>query len=148
QAGYATKGRLLRDATVGRLHPPCERSPIPPTAPVAPPVHRRRAAAANPPCNRSQYHPNFPANQRRLMRAPAPQGGPNAKAITLRARAEPMGSARRTAPDMRERARAFRLARRHSLLVKMLRMMLPIGGVSLSLFYALTLSDSWQFGPG
>ena len=69
-------------------------------------------------------------------------------AITMRARAAPMGSARRTAPDMRERARAFRLARRHSLLVKMLRVVLPIGGVSLSLFYALTLGDSWQFGPG
>src|SRR5262245_62015055 len=68
-------------------------------------------------------------------------------AITMRAGARPMGS-RRAAPDMRERTRAFRLARRHSLLVKLLRVMLPIGAVSLSLFYALTLSDSWQFGPG
>ena len=69
-------------------------------------------------------------------------------AITMGARAAPMGSARRAALDMRERARAFRLARRHSLLVMMLRVMLPIGALSLTLFYALTLSVSWQMGPG
>ncbi len=68
-------------------------------------------------------------------------------AITRGARAAPMGSARK-ASDVKERARAFRLARRHSLLVKMLRLVLPIGALSLSLFYALTLSVSWQFGPG
>jgi LPS export ABC transporter protein LptC len=69
-------------------------------------------------------------------------------AITTGARAAPMGSARRAAPDTRERARAFRLARRHSLLVGMLRVMLPIGAVSVSLIYALTLGVSWQLGPG
>ncbi|MBO0742765.1 MAG: LPS export ABC transporter periplasmic protein LptC, partial [Hyphomicrobiaceae bacterium] len=69
-------------------------------------------------------------------------------AITMRPRAAPMGSARKAAPDTRERARAFRLARRHSLLVKMLRVVLPVGAASLSLIYALTLSDSWQLGPG
>ena len=53
-------------------------------------------------------------------------------AITMGARAAPMGSARRAALDMRERARAFRLARRHSLLVMMLRVMLPIGALSLT----------------
>jgi LPS export ABC transporter protein LptC len=69
-------------------------------------------------------------------------------AITMGARAAPMGSARRVAPDARERARAFRLARRHSLLVKMLRVLLPVGAASLSLLYALTLGVSWQMGPG
>src|SRR5215470_3774512 len=69
-------------------------------------------------------------------------------AIMRRARAAPMGSARRAASDVKERGRAFRLARRHSLLVKMLRLLLPIGAVSLSLFYALALSVSWQLGPG
>ncbi len=69
-------------------------------------------------------------------------------AITMGARAAPMGSVRRAAPDMRERGRAFRLARRHSLLVKMLRVILPIGAMSLSLFYALTLGVSWQTGFG
>ena len=69
-------------------------------------------------------------------------------AIMRRARAAPMGSARRAASDVKERTRAFRLARRHSLLVKLLRLLLPIGAVSLGLFYALTLSVSWQLGPG
>ena len=41
--------------------------------------------------------PKFGGNQRRLMRALAPQGGPNAMAITMGARAAPMGSARRAA---------------------------------------------------
>jgi LPS export ABC transporter protein LptC len=69
-------------------------------------------------------------------------------AITMGARAAPMGSARRAAPETRERARAVRLARRHSLVVKLLRVILPIGAASLSLFYALTLGVSWQLGPG
>src|SRR5262245_9411509 len=82
------------------------------------------------------------------MRALARQGGPNAMAITMGARAAPMGSARRAAPEARARARAFRLARRHSLMVKMLRVILPTGAAGLSLFYALTLSVSWQVAPG
>src|SRR5262249_14768780 len=69
-------------------------------------------------------------------------------AITRGARAAPMGSAPWAAADVKERAPAFRVARRPSLLVKMLRLVLPIGAVSLSLLYALTLSVSWQFGPG
>jgi len=69
-------------------------------------------------------------------------------ATTMGARAAPMGPVRRAAPDARERARAFRLARRHSLMVKMLRLALPIGAVSIAAFYGLTLSASWQLGPG
>jgi LPS export ABC transporter protein LptC len=69
-------------------------------------------------------------------------------AITMGARTAPTGPVRRAALDARERARAFRLARRHSIMVKMLRAVLPIGAVSVAGFYVLTLSVSWQLGAG
>src|SRR5262249_16090324 len=69
-------------------------------------------------------------------------------AVTMGARAAPTGPVRRAALDARERARAFRLARRHSVMVKMLRFVLPVRAVSIARFYALTLSVSWQLGAG
>ena len=46
------------------------------------------------------------------------------------------------------RVRAFQRARRHSLLVRTLRLALPIGAVGLAAFYALTLGVSWRLGAG
>jgi LPS export ABC transporter protein LptC len=69
-------------------------------------------------------------------------------AITMDAREAPMGPVPRGAPDARERARAFRRARRHSLLVKTLRLALPLGAAGVAGFYALTLGMSWQLGAG
>jgi lipopolysaccharide transport protein LptA/LPS export ABC transporter protein LptC len=69
-------------------------------------------------------------------------------AIMMGARAATMGRAPGAAPDAAERARAFRRARRHSLMVKMLRFALPIGAVSAAALYGLRLGDSWQLGPG
>ena len=69
-------------------------------------------------------------------------------AITMDARGAPSGRVRRGAPDAPERERAFRRARRHSLIVKMLRFALPLGAVGVAGFYALTLGVSWQLGPG
>ena len=48
----------------------------------------------------------------------------------------------------RARALAFRRARRHSLVVRTLRLALPIGAVGIIGFYALTLGVSWRLGPG
>ena len=48
----------------------------------------------------------------------------------------------------RARALAFRRARRHSLLVRTLRLALPIGSVAIVAYYALTLGVSWKLGPG
>ena len=48
----------------------------------------------------------------------------------------------------RARALAFRRARRHSLLVRTLRLALPIGSVGIVAYYALTLGVSWKLGPG
>ena len=69
-------------------------------------------------------------------------------AIMMGARAAPMDRAAGAAPDAVDRARAFRRARRHSLMVKMLRFALPIGAVSAAALYGLRLGDSWQLGPG
>src|SRR5215813_11812012 len=117
-------------------------------APQAPSRSQAARVSLKPALQQVPISPKFPGNQRQLVRALARQGGPNAMAITMGARAAPMGSARRAAPEARARARAFRLARRHSLMVKMLRVILPTGAAGLSLFYALTLSVSWQLGPG
>lgn len=46
------------------------------------------------------------------------------------------------------RVHAFQRARRHSLLVRTLRLALPIGAVGLAAFYALTLGVSWRLGAG
>src|SRR5262245_38638764 len=141
------KARLPRQAVKGPEAAVCAPRPAPKRAAARDPA-RSANAGLKPALQQVPISPKFPGNQRRLMRALARQGGPNAMAITMGARAAPMGSARRAAPDTRARARAFRLARRHSLLVKMLRAILPIGAAGLSLFYALTLSVSWQLGPG
>ena len=70
-------------------------------------------------------------------------------AITMDARdgyAPAGASARRRRPLARDRA--FRQARRHSLVVRTLRLALPIGAVGFVGFYALTLGVSWRLGPG
>ena len=59
-----------------------------------------------------------------------------------------MGPVLRGAAEPAERARAFRRARRHSLLVKMLRIGLPAGAACVVGYYALTLGVSWQLGAG
>jgi len=46
------------------------------------------------------------------------------------------------------RARAFRQARRHSLIVRTLRLALPVGSIAIMAYYALTLGVSWRLGPG
>jgi LPS export ABC transporter protein LptC/lipopolysaccharide transport protein LptA len=69
-------------------------------------------------------------------------------AITMDAREAPRGPVLKGSRDAAERARAFRRARRHSLLVKMLRVALPVAAAGIAGFYALTLGLSWQMGPG
>ena len=59
------------------------------------------------------------------------------------AQAGPLGAAAESL-----RARAFRRARRHSLLVRVLRLALPIGALAVVAIYALTLSVGWRIGPG
>jgi LPS export ABC transporter protein LptC len=51
-------------------------------------------------------------------------------------------------PSLTERARAFSLAQRHTLRVKTLRMVLPIGAVGIALLYGFALTSSWQIGRG
>ena len=71
-------------------------------------------------------------------------------AITMDARdgyAQP-GPPPQDAAARDERARAFRRARRHSLLVKTLRLALPLSAAGVAAFYALTLGVSWQLGAG
>ena len=46
------------------------------------------------------------------------------------------------------RERAFRLARRHSRLVRTLRAGLPVTAVCLMAYYAMTLGVSWKLGAG
>ncbi len=58
------------------------------------------------------------------------------------------GSLTREPPGSAERARAFRLARRHTLIVKVLRIGMPVGAACFVGFYALTLGMSWKLGPG
>jgi LPS export ABC transporter protein LptC len=69
-------------------------------------------------------------------------------AITMDARDAPPGRVPKGARNAAERARAFRRARRHSLLVKVLRIALPVGAACVTAFYALTLGVSWQMGAG
>jgi LPS export ABC transporter protein LptC/lipopolysaccharide transport protein LptA len=59
-----------------------------------------------------------------------------------------MGSVRKGAADAGERARAFSRARRHSLLVQALRIVLPLGALCIVGFYTLTLTASWRLGAG
>ena len=47
-----------------------------------------------------------------------------------------------------ERVRAFKIAGRHTHLVKALRVTLPVLAVGICLSYAITLKGSWQVGPG
>ena len=58
------------------------------------------------------------------------------------------GSVPTVAADADRRARAFRDARAHSLLVRSLRLLLPAAAVCIMGFYSLTLGWSWQVGPG
>ena len=71
-------------------------------------------------------------------------------AMTLDARAHNARMGPTSAGAAREdaRARAFRAARRHSRLVRLLRLALPIGSVGIVGFYALTFGISWHMGPG
>jgi LPS export ABC transporter protein LptC len=69
-------------------------------------------------------------------------------AITMDARQAPMSRVLTGAQDAVARERAFRRARRHSLLVKTLRIVMPVGAASVAVFYALTLGVSWQLGAG
>jgi LPS export ABC transporter protein LptC len=46
------------------------------------------------------------------------------------------------------RARAFRQARRHSAVVRLLRLALPIGTLGIVAFYLFSLSVGWKIGPG
>ena len=59
-----------------------------------------------------------------------------------------VGSVPTVAADAARRVRAFRDARHHSLLVRGLRLLLPITAVCIMGFYSLTLGWSWQVGPG
>jgi lipopolysaccharide transport protein LptA len=47
-----------------------------------------------------------------------------------------------------DRARAFTLARRHSRMVKVLRLALPLAALVFTIAYILTLTASWKFGAG
>jgi LPS export ABC transporter protein LptC len=69
-------------------------------------------------------------------------------AITMDAREAPRDRVRKGAGQTADRARAFRRARRHSLLVKILRVAMPVGAAGIVGFYALTLGISWQMGSG
>ena len=69
-------------------------------------------------------------------------------AITMDSRGVPRGRGLKGARSAAELARAFRRARRHSALVKLLRVVLPVAAVGCTAYYALTLGVSWQFGAG
>jgi LPS export ABC transporter protein LptC/lipopolysaccharide transport protein LptA len=69
-------------------------------------------------------------------------------AITMDGRDTPWSTGSRGRPQAIARERAFRRARRHTRLVKVLRVAMPIGAVLLSGYYALTLGVSWQLGAG
>ena len=51
-------------------------------------------------------------------------------------------------PGLSNRARAFRSARRHSLLVRALRVALPVCTLGAAAGYLLMLNTAWKFGPG
>jgi lipopolysaccharide transport protein LptA/LPS export ABC transporter protein LptC len=71
-------------------------------------------------------------------------------AITLDARDlnARTGSSLRGAMGDDARALAFRQARRHSRLVRLLRLALPVSAVSIAGYLTLTFGISWQLGPG
>jgi lipopolysaccharide transport protein LptA/LPS export ABC transporter protein LptC len=62
-------------------------------------------------------------------------------------RAEPQAGALGAAGD-RERADAFATARRHSLFVRALRLVLPIAAAGIALVYLAVLTTSWKLGAG
>ena len=47
-----------------------------------------------------------------------------------------------------DRARAFRSARRHSLLVRALRIALPVVTLGAAAVYLIALNTAWKIGPG
>ncbi len=67
----------------------------------------------------------------------------DARDLNARMGSSPAGTAGADA-----RARAFRQARRHSRLVRFLRLALPISALSMAAYFALTFGISWQLGPG
>ena len=71
-------------------------------------------------------------------------------AITFDTRDAPDGG--RTGARMNavasERTRAFLVARRHSRLVRLLRVALPLAAAGILAGYVLVLTVSWQFGAG
>ena len=70
-------------------------------------------------------------------------------AITIDTR--PQGPKRMATPastSVAERTRAFALARRHSRLVRFLRVMLPLAATAIMVAYALTLAVRWQLSVG
>jgi LPS export ABC transporter protein LptC len=71
-------------------------------------------------------------------------------AITMDARGGRGGAGApvRGVPGLAERSRAFRLAQRHTLRVKVLRVVLPVGAVAIAASYGLVLTSSWQIGRG
>jgi len=69
-------------------------------------------------------------------------------AITMDGRETPWEGAPVGTLSSAELARAFQRARRHSQLVKTMRVALPIAAVGLLGYYALTLGVSWRMGPG
>jgi LPS export ABC transporter protein LptC/lipopolysaccharide transport protein LptA len=71
-------------------------------------------------------------------------------AMTIDARGRGMfgGQALLGAQSPAERARAFRTAGRHTRLVKVLRVAMPVFAVFIVALYALTLRTSWQLGAG
>ena len=70
--------------------------------------------------------------------------------MTIDARGRGMfgGQALLGAQSTSERARAFRTAGRHTRLVKVLRVAMPVFAVFIGALYALTLRTSWQLGAG
>src|SRR3972149_7771587 len=88
-----------------------------------------------------------------MMRGPlaVQRGGvtrPMAITMDARGRRGGAGAPVLGVPSLAERGRSFRLAQRHTLLVKVLRMALPVGAVGVAAFYGLALTSSWPLGHG
>jgi lipopolysaccharide transport protein LptA len=65
----------------------------------------------------------------------------------MRGRDGPAGF-RPASPPPLDRSRAFRSARRHSLLVRALRIALPVCALGAATAYLITLKSAWKIGPG
>lgn len=71
-----------------------------------------------------------------------------AMAMDSRAGTARTGSPLRGGAAMSDRDRAFRLARRHTALVRILKVAMPLGAIGCVALYGLTLGISWKLGPG